>query len=128
MRSSESHPYGSMRYCIMSIYIELGDVAHDDLPRSSAHYLFVLPSYRGYGQGFPRSIVLAVAIPGSEINSVSIFASINHARSSSTLVKMSNSMNFAGLSSMPKGLRSGAFATYCLRVYSSNNSGLFPIN
>ena len=45
-----------------------------------------------------------------------------------TFVKMSNSLKFAGSSSVPKGFRSGAFATYCLRVYSSNSSGLFTVN
>lgn len=41
-----------------------------------------------------------------------------------TFVKISNSANLAGSSSVPKGLRSGAFATYCRRVYSSKISGL----
>lgn len=41
-----------------------------------------------------------------------------------TFVNISNSANLAGSSSVPKGLRSGAFATNCRRVYSSKISGL----
>jgi hypothetical protein len=40
------------------------------------------------------------------------------------LVKTSRSLNLWGSSSVPKGLRVGAFATYWRRVYSSNISGL----
>lgn len=40
------------------------------------------------------------------------------------LVKMSKSLNLLGVSSVPKGLRWGAFATNWRRVYSSNISGL----
>ena len=41
-----------------------------------------------------------------------------------TLVKMSKSLNFNGISSTPKGLLSGALSTYSRRVYSSKRSGL----
>ena len=37
---------------------------------------------------------------------------------------MSKVANFLGSSSVPKGLREGALAIYCRRVYSSNISGL----
>jgi hypothetical protein len=45
-----------------------------------------------------------------------------------TFVNMSKSVNFAGSSSVPKGLRSGALATYCLRVYSSKISELYEVS
>lgn len=44
-----------------------------------------------------------------------------------SLRKTSNSANFWGSSSMPKGFRLGAFAMYWRRVYSSNISGLLKI-
>lgn len=85
-------------------------------------------SVQGYQRLTQRVCSPSVAASLSRIEFGLLSVHVESCCSTRILVKTSKSLNLLGSSSVPKGLRCGAFATNCRRVYSSKMSSLPSIS
>lgn len=94
------------------------------LPNLSARCLSARPSSPLSSQGVSLSTVSFVEEHESvHYRQMCVYSGVGP-RAPLTLVKISKSWNFRGISSLPKGLRLGALSRYCFRAWLSNISCL----